>query len=53
MLCINLSLFLASFVEPVVEGGFLFFALYMMVWGMTYQVVLDERILKEDKDNNE
>lgn len=35
MISINLSMFLASFVEPVIDGSILFFALFMMIWGVT------------------
>lgn len=35
IISMNLSLFLSSFVEPVIEGSILFFSLLMMVWGIT------------------
>lgn len=43
LLSINIAMFLASFVEPVIDASMLFFSLMMMVWGCT-AVVSQEKI---------
>lgn len=35
---LNLAMFLAAFVEPVIEGSMLFFCMLMFVWGITISV---------------
>lgn len=35
LLCVNVSMLLNAFVEPVIDGSPLFFSLLMLVWGMT------------------
>ena len=35
VLLFNISMFLSSLVEPVIDGSMLFFSLFMMMWGIT------------------
>ena len=35
---LNLGIFLAAFIEPVIEGSMLFFCMLMFVWGITISV---------------
>lgn len=35
---LNLGMFLAAFIEPVIEGSVLFFCMLMFVWGITISV---------------
>ena len=44
LISMNVAMLLASFVEPVIEGSMLFFALLMFLWGMTVSVVNKSRL---------
>ena len=45
IISINLAMFLASFVEPVIEGSLSSFCLLMMMWGITKSLVVENRAL--------
>lgn len=44
VISINVAMFLASFVEPVIEGSILYFSLYMMIWGYTKSLSMESTI---------
>ena len=44
LVVLNLALFLAAFIEPVIEGSMLFFCFIMCVWGMTVSVMSESKI---------
>ena len=44
LISMNLSMFLAAFVEPVIEGSILFFSILMFIWGITSNICRQEQI---------
>ena len=40
---LNLAVFLAAFIEPVIEGSMSFFLLLMFIWGMTVAISNENR----------
>lgn len=45
MTVLNIALFLAAFIEPVLEGSISFFAILILVWGMTAHLYSETRSL--------
>lgn len=42
IISINVAMLLSSFVEPVIEGSFLFFCILMMIWGITKSLAMEK-----------
>lgn len=44
VISMNVSIFFASFVEPVIDASILFFVLLLMLWGMTISLSKEKRV---------